>query len=153
VDVLGQDYSGTLGADFWGAYRKYARQCGVLIQFCLAHLVREVKYLCDFPEPSVQRYGQALLAELKGLFGALHRWAELSAKAFDRALATAEAKIWEAALEPALHPRRYPHGKIHRLIENLVLRFHHPERDTFASSLLRRSNRPTTPPNRPCVSS
>jgi hypothetical protein len=25
VDVLGQDYSGTLGADFWGAYRKYAQ--------------------------------------------------------------------------------------------------------------------------------
>lgn len=125
MDVLGQDYSGTLGADFWGAYRKYARQGGVLIQFCLAHLVREVKYLRDFPEPSVQRYGQALLAELKGLFCTLHRRAKLSPKAFDRALATAEAKIWEAALEPALHPRRYPHGKIHRLIENLVLRFHH----------------------------
>ena len=122
-DVLGQNYAGSLGADFWGAYRKYARPCGVLIQFCLAHLIREVKYRCDFPEPSVQRYGQALLAELKGLFGTLHRRSELSAKAFDLALATAEVKIWEAALEPIFHPRRYPHGKVHRLIENLVERF------------------------------
>jgi hypothetical protein len=122
MDVLGQNYSGILGADFWGAYRKYTRQCGALIQFCLAHLVREVKYLCDFPQPSVQRYGQALLAELKGLFGTLHRRAELSSKAFDRALAIAEAKIWDAALEPALHPRR----KVHRLIDNLVDRFYHP---------------------------
>jgi transposase len=81
MDVLGQDYSGSLGADFWGAYRKYARQCGVLIQFCLAHLIREVKYLCEFPEPSVQRYGQALLAELKGLFCALHRRAEQNVRA------------------------------------------------------------------------
>jgi hypothetical protein len=123
MNVLGQDYSGSLGTDFWGAYRKYARQCGVLIQFCLAHLIREVKYQCDFPEPSVQRYGQAMLAELQGLFGVLHRRAELSAKAFDLALATAEAKIWDAALEPVLHLRRYPHGKVHRLIENLADRF------------------------------
>ena len=123
MDVLGQDFQGTLGADFWGAYRKYARQCGVLIQFCLAHLIREVKYLCEFPEPSVQRYGKVLLAELKGLFSALHRRAQLSPKAFAVALLTAKAKICDAAVEPLLHPRRYPHGRVHRLIENLADRF------------------------------
>ena len=123
LDILGQNFQGSLGADFWGAYRKYARPCGVLIQFCLAHLIREVKYLCEFPEPSVQRYGQALLAGLKELFGALHRRAELSQKAFALALATAQAKVWDAALEPILHPRRYPRGKVHRLIDNLSHRF------------------------------
>jgi len=123
LDILGQNFQGSLGADFWGAYRKYARQCGVLIQFCLAHLIREVKYLCEFPEPSVQRYGRTLLAGLKELFGALHRRAELSQKAFALALATAEAKVWDAALEPILHPRRYPRGKVHRLIDNLSHRF------------------------------
>ena len=123
-DVLGQNFEGILGADFWGAYRKYARQCSVLIQFCLAHLVREVKYLCEFPEPSVQAYGQGLLAELKELFATLHRRAELSQKAFDLALAIAEAKVWDAALEPMLHPRRYPHGRVHRLIANLTDRFY-----------------------------
>ena len=87
-DILGQNFQGSLGADFWGAYRKYARHCGVLIQFCLAHLIREVKYLCEFPDPSVQRYGQALLAGLKELFDALHRRAELSSKAFALVLAT-----------------------------------------------------------------
>ena len=122
-DILGQNFQGSLGADFWGAYRKYARQCGVLIQFCLAHLIREVKYLGEFPDPSVQRYGQALLAGLKELFAALHRRAELGARAFALALATAEAKVWDAALDPILQPRRYPHGKVHRLIENLCHRF------------------------------
>jgi transposase len=122
-DILGQNFQGSLGADFWGAYRKYARHCGAQIQFCLAHLIREVKYLCEFPDPSVQRYGQAVLAGLKELFGALHRRAELSAKAFARALATGEAKVWDAALDPILRPRRYPHGKTHRLIDNLCHRF------------------------------
>jgi transposase len=122
-DILGQNFQGSLGADFWGAYRKYAGQCGVLIQFCLAHLIREVKYLCEFPDPSVQRYGQALLAGLKELFDALHRRAELSSKAFALALATGEAKVWDAALDPILQPRRYPHGQVHRLIDNLAHRF------------------------------
>ena len=121
-DILGQNFQGTLGADFWGAYRKYARQCGVLIPFCLAHLIREVKYLCEFPDPSVQRYGQALRAGLKELFNALHRRAELGAKALALALATAQAKVWDAALDPIRHPRRYP-GKVHRLIDNLAHRF------------------------------
>ena len=124
LDVLGQNFQGILGADFWGAYRKYARQCGVLIQFCLAHLIREVKYLCEFPEPSVQRYGQTLLEELKGLFCALHRRAELSPKAFQKGLRVAEAKTWDAAVEPLLHPRSHD-GKVHRLIENLAYRFYH----------------------------
>jgi transposase len=124
-DVLGQNFAGILGADFWGAYRKYARQGNVLIQFCLAHLVREVKYLCEFPEPSVQSYGQGLLAGLKELFATLHRRAELSQKALALALALAEAKVWDAALDPMLHPRRYPHGRVHRLIENLTDRFYH----------------------------
>ncbi len=130
-DILGQNFHGSLGADFWGAYRKYARQCGTLIQFCLAHLIREVKYLCEFPDPSVQRYGKALLAGLKELFDALHRRAELQPKAFALALATAEAKIWDAALDPILQPSRYPQGKVHRLIENLSYRFCHHGKGYF----------------------
>jgi transposase len=121
LDVLGQNFQGILGTDFWGAYRKYASQCGVVIQFCLAHLIREVKYLCEFPEASVQRYGKGLLAELKQLFCVLHHRDHWSAKTFALALATAEAKVWDAAVEPMLHPRRYP--QVHRLVNNLVKRF------------------------------
>ena len=123
LDILGQDFSGTLGADFWGAYQKYARLCSAQIQFCLAHLIREVKFLCDYPDPTVQRYGKALLAELKGLFQILHRRHELSATQCVLELREAEARIYDAALEPILQPRRYPNGKVHRLIDNLARRF------------------------------
>ena len=124
MDVLGQDFQGILGADFWGAYRKYARQCHILIQFCLAHLIREVKYMVEFPEPSVQRYGKRLLAGLKALFSTLHQKAELSPEAFALGLATAQAQIRDAALAPLLHPRRYNKGNPHRLIQNMAQRFH-----------------------------
>ena len=72
------------------------------------------------PLPSPVLAG-GLLAELKQLFCVLHRRAQCSAKAFALALATAEAKIWDAAVEPVLHPRRYP--QVHRLVDNLVHRF------------------------------
>ena len=45
LDVLGEEFNGVLGCDYFSAYRKYAKDCGVQVQFCLAHLIRDVKYL------------------------------------------------------------------------------------------------------------
>jgi transposase len=120
--ILGEDFKGILGCDYYGAYRKYARQCGVLVQFCLAHLIRDIKYLCQFPDRSVQRYGTGLLQGLKSLFGTLHRKEGLSARAFAQKLTEAEEQIWEAALAPKAFPARFGH-KPHRLIQNMVQRF------------------------------
>lgn len=114
--ILGQDFKGILGCDYYAAYRKYARQCSVLVQFCLAHLIRDVKYLCEFPEPQVQRYGQRLLKGLQALFWTLHRKDQLSAQDFDSELAQAHAQIWKAAI-PASG------GPFHRLVWNMAERF------------------------------
>jgi hypothetical protein len=42
--ALGKGYEGIVSCDFWGAYRKYAGKIAplVLIQFCRAHLIREI---------------------------------------------------------------------------------------------------------------
>ncbi len=122
-DILGADYAGLLGADFWGAYRKYARQCGVRIQYCLAHLVREVKYLCEFPQACVQRYGRGLLAGLHLLFTTLHRRDQLRPTTVARRLRAAQTQIMAAALDPQTHPERYGSESIPRLIQSLVKRF------------------------------
>lgn len=123
TDILGADYSGILGADFWGAYRKYARQCGARIQFCLAHLVREVKYLCEFPHAGVQRYGRRLLAGLQVLFNTLHRRGQWGPTTVERDLLAAKAQIFSAALDPQAHPERYGGEPIPRLVQTMVKRF------------------------------
>jgi hypothetical protein len=115
--ILGQDFQGILGCDYYAAYRKYARQCSVPVQFCLAHLIRDVKYLCEFPEAQVQRYGRRLLAGLKAWFWTLHRKDQLSARAFASELAQAHNQIWKAAL-----PSSGTH--FHRLIANMAERFY-----------------------------
>lgn len=114
--ILGQDFKGILGCDYYAAYRKYARQCSVLVQFCLAHLIRDVKYLCEFPDLQVQRYGKKLLKGLKALFWTLHRKDQLSAPAFESELTQAHEQIWKAALPSSGR-------QFHRLIRNMARRF------------------------------
>lgn len=114
--ILGEDFQGVLGSDYYAAYRKYARQCSVLVQFCLAHLIRDVKYLCEFPDPPVQRYGKKLLKGIQALFHALHRKDQLSATAFQNELDAAQAQIWKAAIPRTTAP-------LHRLIGNMARRF------------------------------
>lgn len=89
MEILGEEFKGILGCDYYAAYRKYAQLCRVLVQFCLAHLIREVKYLCEFPDPQVQRYGKGLLTGLQALFHVLHRKEQLSEKVYERELAAA----------------------------------------------------------------
>lgn len=50
VEVLGTEFNGVLGCDYFSAYRRYQRECGVVVQFCLAHLIRDVKYLTTLPD-------------------------------------------------------------------------------------------------------
>ena len=50
IEVLGTEFDGVLGCDYFSAYRRYHREFGVALQFCLAHLIRDVKYLTTLPD-------------------------------------------------------------------------------------------------------
>jgi transposase len=98
--MLGSEFAGVIGADYFSAYRKYMGECHVLVQFCLAHLIREVKYLTTLPDPATQKYGHHLLARLRVLFHVIHRRERLSAPAFQRALEQARKKLVFTATHP-----------------------------------------------------
>ena len=73
IDVLGAEFDGVLGCDYFSAYRRYHRECGVVLQFCLAHLIRDVKYLTTLPDARDRAYGERLIGGLRALFGVIHR--------------------------------------------------------------------------------
>jgi hypothetical protein len=73
VAVLGKEFNGLLGCDYFSAYRKYMSDFNVAVQFCLAHLIRDVKFLVEHPNKANQRYGKMLLEHLRKLFGVIHR--------------------------------------------------------------------------------
>src|SRR5512135_1323980 len=60
IEVLGREFNGVLGCDYFASYRRYQREFGVLLQFCLAHLIRDVKYLTTLPDARDRAYGERL---------------------------------------------------------------------------------------------
>jgi Zn-finger nucleic acid-binding protein len=93
LEVLGTEFDGVLGCDFFSAYRRYMRECGVHLQFCLAHFIREVKYLTTLPEAGDRAYGERLRLALRALFGVIHQREQCSAKEFGRRLEAARADV------------------------------------------------------------
>ena len=93
IEVLGTEFNGVLGCDYFSAYRRYQREFGVLLQFCLAHLIRDVKYLTTLPDARDRAYGERLREALRRLFGVIHRREELSAAAFQSQLEAARAEV------------------------------------------------------------
>src|SRR6185295_5636006 len=73
IEVLGKEFDGVLGCDYFGAYRRYMRECDVTLQFCLAHLIRDVKFLMTLPGKKEQAYGTRLRDALRTLFRVIHR--------------------------------------------------------------------------------
>ena len=49
------------------------REFGVLLQFCLAHLIRDVKFLTTLPDARDRAYGERLREALRQLFAVIHR--------------------------------------------------------------------------------
>src|SRR3954469_18089133 len=93
IEVLGKEFNGVLGCDYFSAYRRYQREFGVLLQFCLAHLIRDVKFLLTLPDPREQAYGERLREALRQLFAVIHRRGHLSPKAFQDQLKAARTEV------------------------------------------------------------
>jgi transposase len=101
IEVLGREFNGALGCDYFSAYRKYMSDFNVSVQFCLAHLIRDVKFLLSLPDAATQVYGERLLAALRRLFHVIHQRETMEASRFDRALERARQRILRIGIEQA----------------------------------------------------
>jgi transposase len=61
-----------LGCDYFSAYRRYMRECNVTVQFCLAHLIRDIKFLTTLPDARDREYGERLRKQVRELFHLIH---------------------------------------------------------------------------------
>jgi transposase len=98
IDVLGKEFNGVLGCDYFSAYRKFMTDFDVTMQFCLAHLIRDVKFLVDFPDSSVKRYGTKILDSLRDLFHTIHLRESMSPEKFTAQLELKKAAVLKAGL-------------------------------------------------------
>lgn len=98
LDVLGTEFRGVLGCDYFSAYRKYLRlNQNVLVQFCLAHLIRDVRFLVEHPNSKSRAYGRRVLQALRDLFGLIHRRQTMSPAKFLGELEDQGFEVWTQA--------------------------------------------------------
>lgn len=96
IELLGLDFDGVIGCDYFSAYRRYMAACDVCVQFCLAHLIRDVKFLTTLPDTRDRAYGERLRVALRELFAVIHRRQEWSPTTFARHLRAARQRVLQA---------------------------------------------------------
>jgi transposase len=99
IEVLGKEFDGVLGCDYYSAYRRYMREGNVVVQFCLAHLIRDVKYLLTLPNAQDRAYGERLRETLRNLFQVIHRRQEWADWVFELRLCEARNEVMRQALQ------------------------------------------------------
>ena len=70
----------------------------ITVQFCIAHLIRDIKYLTGLRDAETKAYGEKLLAAVKDMFRIIHDRENLAPDAFDHAMERTRQAIMEAAL-------------------------------------------------------
>ena len=114
-DVLGKAYGGTIVSDFFSAYVKYANR---LQQFCLAHLIRDVKFLTTLPGEGDKRFGERLLVEFKRLFHFWHVREKIPKERFDRIMLRIKDRVLRLAESCALGERSKARTLARRLVKH-----------------------------------
>lgn len=113
IDLLGKSFTGVIGSDYYGAYRRYSRWYDVRMQYCQAHLIREIRFVAEHNNKPLARWGQQLLEWLKKLFKTLHNCGNYTLAGYQRQM----KKIKEGFLS---RMRRPPN---HREAKKLARRF------------------------------
>jgi transposase len=75
------------------------RQFDVRLQFCLAHLVRAVRFLTTRADASARRYGERFAEALRQLFGVFHQRQTLPASTWQARLRRARAEVLRQATQ------------------------------------------------------
>lgn len=98
IDVLGKEFDGALGCDYFSAYRKYMNDFTISIQFCIAHLIRDIRFLTTLNDAETKEYGKKLLDEVKTMFKIIHDRETMLQENFTNALEQAKQKIITIAI-------------------------------------------------------
>ncbi len=102
-EMLKKDFTGIIGADYWGAYRKYARLFDIRMQYCLAHLIRDIRFLAEHKIGKLSCWGSELLKWLKKLFDTLHRRDTLTDRGFACSMERIKAGFLKRMRQPPDH--------------------------------------------------
>ena len=131
IDILGKEFDGVIGCDYFSAYRKYMKDFNVSIQFCIAHLIRDIRFLTTLKDAETKAYGKKLLDEVKNMFKVIHDRDSMTSRTFTNALEHSRQTIITIALDE-VPSRLNKEGKEEkREAQNLANRFRNHGEEYF----------------------
>jgi hypothetical protein len=71
-----------------------------LIQFCWAHLIRDIRFLAEHTDKSLRLWGHELLEWVRQLFTTWHRAAQMTAAGFTRSMDRLRREFLQAVRRP-----------------------------------------------------
>jgi transposase len=131
IDVLGKELDGVMGCDYFSAYRKHMKDFNVSIQFCIAHLIRDIRFLTTLKDAETKAYGKKLLDEVKNMFKVIHDRDSMTSQAFTNALDHARQKIIKIALDEVPSRLNKDGKEEKRQAQNLANRFRNHGEEYF----------------------
>lgn len=93
IALLGAAFDGVIHCDYFSAYRKFMKNSSAVMQFCLAHLIRDVKFLAESTDPVTRNWANKTLEDFRTLFHLIHRRDSLSETSFARQLAASRDRL------------------------------------------------------------
>jgi hypothetical protein len=97
-DLLGEDFSGIIGCDLFSAYKKFMNNSCALVQFCIAHLIRDVRFMISLKDKDIKDYGNRLLDKIREMFKIIHNRESMSENDFNETMKTAKKNIINTAI-------------------------------------------------------
>jgi len=85
-EVLGTAFNGVISCDYYSSYHCFMKESSAVMQFCLAHLIRDVKFLAESTDKVTRNWAEKILELFKELFSVIHRKEELTEAYFQRML-------------------------------------------------------------------
>jgi len=137
MEFLGAEFNGVLGCDYFSAYRKFMGKMSGSIQFCFAHLIRDLKFLAEHPEPMPPFYAQPILRAIRRMFQLIHEQVHEPAPDFQAKLERQKKRILALATDTTVvSPIEWYVRKQHPEVFNLAERFrkHGEEYFTFITT-------------------
>ena len=92
-EVLGTAFDGVINCDYHSSYRKFMKDSSAIMQFCLAHLIRDLKFFAEQNDKVTRNWAQRMLQGFEELFRLIHRREELTERYFQNKLEKLRDKL------------------------------------------------------------
>lgn len=105
LEVLTKEFGGVIGCDYFSAYHRFMKKSSVVVQFCMAHLIRDIRFIAEATDRVLSRWGKKLMEWIKKLFKTLHRHDKIKKESYARTMKKIRKGFLQAVRRPPSRSR------------------------------------------------